>query len=82
MSWTAEKIDVSLANNLAVDEMPVARSLIYIKKKKGPKIEPCGTPASTGVHAVLLCHLVLLFGVCSLENFELVSVVVQLYPCL
>ena len=31
--------------------MPLLRSLKYIKKSKGPKIEPCGTPASTGVHA-------------------------------
>ena len=51
MSLTTEKIDVSSANNLAVDEMPLVRSLMYIKKNKGPKIEPCGTPASTGVHA-------------------------------
>ena len=51
MSLTTEKIDVSSANNLAVDEMSLVRSLMYIKKNKGPKIEPCGTPASTGVHA-------------------------------
>ena len=46
MSLTTEKIDVSSANN----EIPLARSLMYIKKNKGPKIEPCGTPTSTGVH--------------------------------
>ena len=26
------------------------KSLIYIRKNNGPKIEPCGTPASTLVH--------------------------------
>ena len=51
MSLTTEKIDVSSANNLVVDEMPLARSLMFIKKNKGLKIEPCKTPASTGVHA-------------------------------
>ena len=49
MLLTTEKIDVSSANNFAVDEMPLARSLMYIKKKS-PKIEPCGTPASKGFH--------------------------------
>ena len=51
MSLTTEKIDVSSANNLAVDEMPLARSLMYIKKNKGLKTEPCGTPESTVVQA-------------------------------
>ena len=32
MSLTTEKIDVSSANNLAVNEMPFVRSLMYIKK--------------------------------------------------
>ena len=31
--------------------MPLATSLMYIKKNKGPNIEPCEAPASTGVHA-------------------------------
>ena len=51
MSLTTEKIDVSSTNNLAVDDMPLARSLMHIKKNKGHKIESCGTPASTAVHA-------------------------------
>ena len=42
MSLTTETIDVSSANNLAVDEMLLTRSLMYIKKNEGPKIEPCG----------------------------------------
>ena len=32
-------------------EIPSAKSLMYIKKNKDPKIELCGQPASTGVHA-------------------------------
>ena len=45
------KLCVSSTNNLAVDEIPLIRSLMCIKKNKSPKIESCGTPASTGVHA-------------------------------
>ena len=51
MSLTTDKIDVSSPKNLAVDETSLVRSLMYIKKNKAPKIEPCGTPTSTGVHA-------------------------------
>ena len=51
MSLTTEKMDVSSTNNLAVDEMPSARSFMYIKKNKAPKIESCETLASIGVHA-------------------------------
>ena len=36
MPWTTEKTDVSMENNLAVDEMLSARSLVYIKKNKDP----------------------------------------------
>ena len=49
VSLTKEKIDIS-ANNLAADETSLARSLMYIKKNKGPNIKPCGTPARIGVH--------------------------------
>ena len=51
MSLATEKIDLSSTNNLAVDDMPLPKSLMHIKKNKGHKIESCGTPASTGVHA-------------------------------
>ena len=50
MSLTTEKIDLSSTNNLVVDDMPLTKSLMHIKKNKGHKIESCGT-ASTGVHA-------------------------------
>ena len=51
MLLTTEKIDIPSVNNLTVDEMPSTWSLMYIKKSKCAKTEPCGTPASTGVHA-------------------------------
>ena len=38
---------MSSANSLAVDSKPSGRSFMYIRKSNGPKIEPCGTPAST-----------------------------------
>ena len=43
-----------IRNNLAVDKIPLAESLTYIKKNKAFKIEPCGTPAGTKVHAEVL----------------------------
>ena len=51
MSLTTEKMDVSLANDLAVDETPLARSLMYIKKSKFPNIKLCETPGSSGFPA-------------------------------
>lgn len=61
MSLISERIDVSQANTMADDEIP----LIYINgnwcisRKKGPKIEPCRILASTGVRAFnhLLCSI-------------------------
>ena len=48
ISWTMEKTEVSSANSLAVDERLWLKSFIYIRKKSGPKIDPWGTPASSG----------------------------------
>ena len=42
---TIENKEVSSANNLTFDFRSVAKSFMYIKKKRGPKIDPCGTPA-------------------------------------
>ena len=47
-SWTIEKRDVSSANNLAIELSPSGRSLIYIKNNRGPRMDPCGTPALIG----------------------------------
>ena len=49
-SLTTANRDVSSANNLAFDCNSLGKSLIYIRKSSGPKIDPCGTPARTGVH--------------------------------
>ena len=46
-----ENNDVSSANSFTVDVMSTDRSLMYIKKKSGPKMDPCGTPAFTGNHS-------------------------------
>jgi hypothetical protein len=48
---------VSSANiiGMAVGSTALGRSLIYIKKSKGPKMDPCGTP----------CVIVLLCAICS-----------------
>ena len=44
-SETIEKKEVSLANNLTFDFRSVAKSFMYIRKKRGHQIDPCGTPA-------------------------------------
>ena len=46
-----ENNDVSSANSFTVDVMSTDRSLMYIKKKNGPKMDPCSTPAFTGNHS-------------------------------
>ncbi len=44
MSVTFRKRDESSANNFVFDETLSDKSLIYIKKSKGPRTEPWGTP--------------------------------------
>ena len=84
MSLTTEKIDVSSGNSLAVDEMSLLSSLMYIKKNKGPKIEPCRTPASTctstRVHVEVWPFSTTLWSLLFRKLCKLVAVVVQLYP--
>ena len=48
ISWTTEKIGISLANSFAVDERLWLRSFMNIRKKSDPKIVPWSTPASIG----------------------------------
>ena len=43
-SKTIEDKDVSSANNFTFDFRPAAKSFINIRKTRGPKIDPCGTP--------------------------------------
>ena len=50
ISWTTEQIKVPSAKSLAVGDRFLDKSLIYTKNNRGPKIDPWGTPASTGDH--------------------------------
>ena len=43
--------DVSSADGFRVDVMSTDRSLMYTRRKSGPKMNPCGTPAFTGNHS-------------------------------
>ena len=43
-------MDVSSTKSFAIDDKFLQRSLIYIKKKRDPNMEPCGTPAIIGNH--------------------------------
>ena len=45
-----EKNDVSSANNSGYETTFSNKSVMYIRKSSGPRIEPGGTPASTLVH--------------------------------
>ena len=40
LSCTTEKREVSSANNLGLEDKSSDRSLIYIKKNSGPRIDP------------------------------------------
>ena len=40
-----ENNDVSSANNLVVHTILFQRSLMQIRRKGGPNIDPCGSPA-------------------------------------
>ena len=46
-----ENNDVSSANNLVVDTISFQRSLMQIRRKGGPNIDPCGSPAREKKHA-------------------------------
>ena len=46
-SLTTWNIDVSSAKGLTVDFRFSDKSLMWIRKNKGPSIDPCGTPALT-----------------------------------
>ena len=49
-SLTFEKSDVSSVNILHITSVLLGKSLISIKKRSGPNIEPCRTPANTFFH--------------------------------
>ena len=43
MLWAKENKDVSSAKILHVDQRPSLGAVIYIKNKRGPRTEHCGT---------------------------------------
>ena len=47
-SWATEKMDVSSAKSFVIGYKFLLKSLIYIKKKRDPKMEPCRTQAIIG----------------------------------
>ena len=46
-----ENNDVLFANSFTVHFMSTDRSLMYVRKKSGPKMDHCGTPAFNGNHS-------------------------------
>ena len=62
ISWTVEKIELSSPKSFT-DDKSLDRSFIWLRKSKGPNIDPCGTPANTGSHEEIwpfnstLCNL-------------------------
>ena len=50
ISCTTENREVSSGHSLALDDKLSGKSLIWIKKSNGPKIDPWGTLALTLVH--------------------------------
>ena len=50
--WYHEQLKkiVSSAKSLVVDDRFLDKSLIYTENNRGPKTDPCSTPASTGDH--------------------------------
>ena len=50
LSCTTENKKVSSANSFTVETNSSEKSLMQIRKKSGPRMEPCGTPGFTGNH--------------------------------
>ena len=51
LSCTTDNREVSSAKSFTVDSMFSDKSFIYIRKKSGPRIDPCDTPAFSGNHS-------------------------------
>ena len=49
--FTTMKRLVSSENGRMLEPMSVTMSLIYNKKSRGPKMDPCGTPAVINFHS-------------------------------
>ena len=50
ISWTTENREVSSANSLGFKIKLSEKSLLNVTKKRGPRIDPRGTPALTLAH--------------------------------
>ena len=50
MAWIVEKIDVPSANSFTFELIPSERSLMLMKERKGPRIDPWVTPALILAH--------------------------------
>ena len=50
-SETIEESIISSAKNFAEDFILVSRSLMYMRKRSGPRTDPWGTPDSIGAHS-------------------------------
>ena len=59
---TTENREVSSVKSFTVNSMFSDKSFMYIRKKSGPRIDPCGTPTFTG--------RVRLFEICFLKSSE------------
>ena len=44
------KRDVSSAKSFLLDFISFGKSLMSVRKRSVPKVDPCGTPAKTGLH--------------------------------
>ena len=51
LSCTTDNREVSSAKSFTVDSMFSDKWFIYIRKKSGPRIDPCGGPTFTGNHS-------------------------------
>ena len=54
---TTQNSDASSANNSALDAKSSDKSFIYIRKRIGPSIEPCGNPASIAAREEYIAYL-------------------------
>ena len=67
------KINASSANSFALHFNPFGKSLMYIRKRKGAKVYPWGTPAK-------FFHLKQLFEICLKDNFQIIYKIYLRFP--
>lgn len=67
------KINASSANSFALHFNPFGKSLMYIRKRKGAKVYPWGTPAK-------FFHLKQLFEIWLKDNFQIIYKIYLRFP--